>query len=669
MTLKVLTVGDGDLTLSLALARAYGDKHVAVTASVLDSKEALLSAFPSAPLAELERLHVPILFRTDATQLHRNYVRDHWDLVLFHHPHLGLASLGQDEAKHAIRHHQLICHYLHSATQVSKCVHICLCGTQRETWRLDEAAERQNLTMVREIATAAPFSKIWTDEELVPNNSNSDYAAPRRYRNGKLGSRHFLGKYGYRHRRTAGEQYHGGSSDMNVAGSMHYVFSSGSTETIRNTRSRDGNGSSVPTCSVCGATFSSQKELDDHLKAPAVPQLAELSNSVASSSETEKGKESASALNPEKDITEPPIAAAKSTQASAPNNFKNYELEVNEAHDGKRLRSFLQHNTTMSKRQAEVAIQNGAVLIDEIQALDSSRILKPGMVVTVLSTDIGDETSSSSSLNKTTTIDVSFRQEPFLVVEKPSGMRTKGAIPGALEYVVSQQEGMSYESLSKLDTSCPGLCVMMSQAYLKQQSEPITIQHSLLVLVHGHVPDDWFPQHQLSMTLQRKWKQKKRKYNPEEEAADNVSPPDTSTITIVPLERTDNDTLSGDTASGATSTCLSTICIQTDHPSAASICQWMRQLGFPVVGDMNCRREYLHLKRSIRNRIKNKLCIVCHQVQWHADDSSPGRGPVKVPLSDPGIPDKLSAKYWEENFGAADSEAASQESSTGRLVY
>jgi hypothetical protein len=45
---------------------------------------------------------------------------------------------------------------------------------------------------------------------------------PRRYRNGKLGSKHFGGRYGYRHRRTHGEG--GGIADIDVSGSFHFVF-------------------------------------------------------------------------------------------------------------------------------------------------------------------------------------------------------------------------------------------------------------------------------------------------------------------------------------------------------------------------------------------------------------------------------------------------------------
>ena len=43
-SLRVLTVGDGDLSYSLALARAYGDR-IRLTASVLPTTEELVATY------------------------------------------------------------------------------------------------------------------------------------------------------------------------------------------------------------------------------------------------------------------------------------------------------------------------------------------------------------------------------------------------------------------------------------------------------------------------------------------------------------------------------------------------------------------------------------------------------------------------------------------------
>ncbi len=649
---KILTVGDGDLSLSLALARAYGSDHISLTASVLDSNEDLLESFPDAPLAELKKLQVPILFGVDATQLHHKYPSNHWDIVLFHHPHLGLASLSQDEAIHATRHYQLLCHYFYSAGQVAKRVHVCLCGTQRETWKLDHAAERQQLQLLREIPTAIPFSKVWTNIDLTPAEVQLGHAAPRRYRNGKLGSRHFLGKYGYRHRRTAGERYHGGSLDMNVTGSMHYVF-----ETIPSSEHCEGSTKAKPdatgtlTCLICGALFASLEELEDHLKSPVVPQSAEMTNVKASMIDSEEKQSSSQIDHKDSDFQNNHSQQEAIHQPLPTSQFvvgmEKSTIIVSPDDDGKRLRWFLQHNTSVSKRQAELAVQKGTVWIDDVMSPDSSRILKAGMVVTIFSQEGHPETHAGDMRN---TVDLLYHSDPFLVVNKASGIRTKGAMPGTLEFVVSQQRGANYESLSKLDNSCSGLCVLMSQAALRLQSQPPKIIHSLVALVHGCVPDKWFPKFSHSVSIERKWKkQKKRKHIDDVEVKDDdVSLLDASTITIIPLERMANDASVTTTASAS---CLTTIRIQTEHPSAGSICQWMRHLGYPVVGDMNCRKEYLQLKRAIRNRIKNKLCIVCCQVQWQDEHKN---GLVQVPLTNPPIPQKLSAVYWESNFCSSD---------------
>ena len=121
---RVLTVGDGDLSLSLALARAYGhEDQLYLTASTLEAgKQELRLAYPNAEVDELERLNVPTLYGVDATQLHTNFASSKepcYDVVLFHHPHLGLSLLNeQDEEQHAHRHHVLLCHYLYSASKM-----------------------------------------------------------------------------------------------------------------------------------------------------------------------------------------------------------------------------------------------------------------------------------------------------------------------------------------------------------------------------------------------------------------------------------------------------------------------------------------------------------------------------------------------------------------------
>jgi hypothetical protein len=118
---------------------------------------------------------------------------------------------------------------------------------------------------------------------------------------------------------------------------------------------------------------------------------------------------------------------------------------------------------------------------------------------------------------------------------------------------------------------------------------------------------------------------------------------------------------------------MTTLQIVTSDPSSGSICHLLRQLGFPVVGDAFSKREYYTLKRSIRNRLKDKLCIGCFKVdidQRYGDDNETTQRPQQQqqqqqqhehkPASDDevititkDIPEKLSALYWERFLGNA----------------
>jgi hypothetical protein len=129
---RVLTVGDGDLTLSLALARPYGKQLDLVASTHLKSSQELLHTYSDAGqvLNELEDRQVPVRYGVDATQL-----GDIWDAILFHHPHLGPIK---DEQVHAHRHYVLLAHYFHSAKPCLRpggLVHVCLCGQQPQTWK------------------------------------------------------------------------------------------------------------------------------------------------------------------------------------------------------------------------------------------------------------------------------------------------------------------------------------------------------------------------------------------------------------------------------------------------------------------------------------------------------------------------------------------------------
>ena len=335
--MRILTVGDGDLSLSLALIRAYGSSQIDLVASTLvPCRQELCQTYPHAAqvlreLTEEEQHRVPVLYGVDATQLHRNRDllsngEEGWNVILFHHPHLGLDTLRtrSSEEYHAHRHFVLLCHYFWSARNLlllqqksnhqgtrGSSIHVCLCQNQPQTWRVQEAAERQGLRLCHDkpIPTSNPRwlcpSLSWPLSSLKQDDDDNveqqqqrqqqpltllpvqpHYPAPRRFRNGKLGSKHVMGKYGYRHQRTHGSLVNGGG-DIHVDGSLHYFFAiDPSTTTINPFVRPNNNNTDAPqqqqqqqqlndddawTCLVCGSVFESKDVLEQHMRQPALP--------------------------------------------------------------------------------------------------------------------------------------------------------------------------------------------------------------------------------------------------------------------------------------------------------------------------------------------------------------------------------------------------------------
>jgi hypothetical protein len=374
--LRILTVGDGDLSLSLAIAKCYMSSNsnssssssssiVELTAStLLDSPQTLFATYPqTAPaiLQQLEQVYqVQVLFGVDACFLHERFVvssknhhrddtnnntddslDDHiFDVVLFHHPHLGGSNSSNDknntcstcsenedasELDLIQRHSSLLAHYLHSAQQIAKTVHVALCCNQTVSWRLLEMANHVGLQLQRRIPVQHPFHQIFSPAvshgicvSLFPWEIDPDWRPPiaavekqlqqQQHVPGRISrkqkSRHWLGRYGYQHVRTF---YQGQSEAPNLSGSTHYVFQRKEQEDkkqddhevdekpSRTTPSTTGSSiSPLPpppqpppnttaigkpaltattpiTCSVCGIVFQDQAALDMHLTAPALP--------------------------------------------------------------------------------------------------------------------------------------------------------------------------------------------------------------------------------------------------------------------------------------------------------------------------------------------------------------------------------------------------------------
>jgi 25S rRNA (uracil2634-N3)-methyltransferase len=96
--MAVLTVGDGDLTFSLALARLIGGRVVATS---YESKASLIQVYPGIKqtIAELESLRVTICYQVDATKLKETMPKNlkifEFDRIVWNFP-CSAVTQGQD---------------------------------------------------------------------------------------------------------------------------------------------------------------------------------------------------------------------------------------------------------------------------------------------------------------------------------------------------------------------------------------------------------------------------------------------------------------------------------------------------------------------------------------------------------------------------------------------
>ena len=304
---SILTVGDGNLSYSLALARCFGvgeDADAAVgsaavrlTATTYVGREELLATYAGAAsnLAELEARGVTVRHGVDATaRLCSDSgaapgAAERFDHVIFSHPHLGLSDL-HDTAAHARRHQVLVAHFLARAgellrssadatdsTLTPRFVHLGLCGRQPATWCAEPAAARLGLELVHTRPTASHDAFTVGRLANLPRAApRPEWAARRRFRLGQLGSRHWLGDYGYEHKRTHSQK------DMRVSNSVELVWSVGPATAIAaavdtfslattTTTTTTTTTATTRSCPVCNLSWGSAAELATHVSASCCP--------------------------------------------------------------------------------------------------------------------------------------------------------------------------------------------------------------------------------------------------------------------------------------------------------------------------------------------------------------------------------------------------------------
>ena len=709
--LRICTVGDGDLTFSLALCRALGDEQIEhLTATVLpETEEELVATYANAAdsLRDLRegpwRDRVDVQFGVDATNLHVPFggtcaghpnasTSSSYDLFMFNHPHLGTASLADSEKDHADRHHSLLAHYLHSASRClpkegGGAIHLCLCGSQPTTWDVAGAAERNGLEIFHQCETVGPVAEwmalVTQMEELpfVMRPTQSGWPAPRRYRNGKLGSKHFLGRYGYRHRRTMGDAYGGNDADMAVDGSVNILLRR-KRDVVAAEKSllpiKEGFDRKEYLCKICNRSFETKAQLESHLQSPALPDA----RSVHRDGET--GKEFSTAYGfqtyerqkrreREKGVVEkkPRVGSRDEGQTeSSPIGDVLAKSTVSAQFDGRRLRWYCRQATELSalaksKKQCENLIKVGRVCVNEEIACDSSRIVRSGDQIAIHA-DVGACCSNKEGWNGRATVDCSHPRNgvnilrtinagDVLIVMKPSGMRTSGTFSDAtLEMTISSlmNNKKRYYSITKLETGCQGLCYIASDSHLRGHTET-DIVYRYSALVFGHVPEQWSSGVFVSLpsNLCRRWKNNGTNDRIAGSEGDSEEEecyvPQTSTSPTTNEGKELFIRCLGQTTSSKTQMALSTLSIESkaeDGRLCNAISFVLRKLGHGVVNDRFCKREGAELPRIVRNRLKKKLFIGCYRLKIYGVPDS--ESIVEAP-----VPDRLKVDYWDALLG------------------
>jgi hypothetical protein len=287
LAVSILTVGDGDLSCSLAIQRAYGGMHRLVATTILSDQQDLLQTYESSSaqiiIEELESSS-EILYGVDATQLHKHpdLCQRKFDLILFHHPHLGYNNNNKrktdnnntdddDDNAHATRHACLLAHYFDSARYLLSdqgTVHVCLCSGAVHSWKLDDVVERLNLEYLWDSPRAASRPLLEYLDEPTPaacttTNNNTKGNTTRTAKRHRAGGRkgHWLGKYGYRHRPTFPATT---DFQTNVSNSYHYFLRP------KGPRKLEATDEAIR-CRICRQMFESSDELEAHELKPALP--------------------------------------------------------------------------------------------------------------------------------------------------------------------------------------------------------------------------------------------------------------------------------------------------------------------------------------------------------------------------------------------------------------
>jgi Domain of unknown function (DUF2431) len=646
---RLLTVGDGDLSFSLALLRCYTLEQIDLTISTpASSLETLIQQYPSAReiVREIDAYstaaetthtlrHRPrILYGIDAGALHSTPCapcsatssssasstldddETSFDLILFQYPHVGIDP-SVSEATLRDRNIVLLHRYLYSAAHRAPYVHVTLLPNQARSWRL---AQPDYATIVHVVPVQRPVHQAFPPLEGRRRDWRIHPPPPSRRRRAH---RHFLAPYGYRHVRTLAAA----TERVDLAGSCHYV---------------------LQVYAACGRPPPFRGPGEEE------PQLSNETKAVIPT--TPKQKEEHVNAAADRGASVP---RSESPLLSELANVVTIEYRVTEEQVGTRLRSFLCQVGPGSKRQWERWIRSGAVSIGPDVVRDAARILHGGTVTTRIPPGVGAVARGPAPpVVATWTVGEEEPHPNGWVVRKPVGMRTRGNFHAAtLEQCLARSLG-AVRSLNNLDKGCRGLCVLQS---MPGDPRLLLVRQTFTALVYGHGPPHWKSGSTtivLPVDGVRRWK-KPRKL-PTEEAGE----PDQPLVDRVSTEEEDDDDEDENPVDRVLSepedhTAILTLVEQKSTPphlSTLTISTTSRRSGLghtiayflrrhhqvPVVGDRFAASEYLALPRAMRNRVKQRWCLGCTAVALVGHED-------RYRYQDP-VPDQWSARYWED-FG------------------
>ena len=551
---RVLTVGDGDLSYSIALLRAFGTQHVELTATTLPDADEVCTTYARAAemIAELRDVHgVKVVHGVDATQLSPSLGL--FDHICFCHPHLGLSDL-LDEAAHAQRHSVLLAHFLHSASALlapGGHIHLTLCGNQPTTWEVDAHAARLGLCIVQRTTTGHPKCFFSPGAQVFEQRpSEAGWSAARKFRSGALGSRHWCGKYGYEHRRCEGDD------DMSVDGSVEIIFAAGALDVTDRASefaaateaATAASGGDLPRrCPVCAVAIASGASLDEHVRCLAIPTLtpterAWRDEASGKSFRTEfalasylRQQEHARLRQPaSKEQTAAAAAAAAATAAASADaaaaaaaavagdsasgsdaRFVRMRHVVPEQGTGQRAFAWTRRTAfgsqLTSKKVALTAFNEGRILLGG-SPVEPTRVLQLGDVLELLH----DSTAAGRAVaagRPNAPFVVHAIQPELAVVYKPAACRACGDYPGTLHSAMRTLLPPSVAPsppdaatplpcpvpVSRIETSCTGLVLVARTAralgelneLLHDESMDHGVRHTFVALVHGRPPAEW----------------------------------------------------------------------------------------------------------------------------------------------------------------------------------